>query len=118
MPAEWSTIPPTRQARRLPWWKKQINEACPHGRLIFMVNGTHVRNHYDSDFVQGGNGYAYTFIPKGELWIADETPTIEIPFVTFHECIEAELMKGGMDYDHAHVKAKKQEDAFRHELLL
>jgi len=95
-------------------WKKYLGEACPHGLELVAVDGTHVRNTYDSDFVQGGNGFRYRFVPKGELWIDEQTPESEWPLVAFHECYETELMRGGMDYESAHTRAKLREDRIRH----
>jgi len=90
-----------------------MGEACPHGKEFFMVNGSYVRNEYDSDWIQGGNGYRYRFCPRGELWIDECTPEEEWAYIAFHECQEAELMKGGMSYDQAHDRAKRLEDQFR-----
>jgi hypothetical protein len=111
--AAWHTVPDRRRFAELPLWMRPVGEACPHGRSILIVDGTYVRNHYDSDFVQGGNGYAYDWMPKNQLWVAHETPEVEIPFVAFHECIEAEYMKGGMSYNRAHDLAKAAEDRWR-----
>jgi hypothetical protein len=111
----WQTSP-------APWpisdasWKTYMGEACPHGLVLVMVDGTHVRNHYDSDFVQGGNGCRYDFIPKNELWIDDSLPEVEIPLVAFHECHEAELMRQGWTYCRAHDRAKLLEDRVRQQL--
>jgi hypothetical protein len=82
-----------------------------------LVDGTHVRNRHDSDFSQGGNGYAYDFVPKDEIWIDEQIDPVEWPFIAFHECEEAELMKRGMSYDDAHEHAKYAEDIFRHKLM-
>jgi hypothetical protein len=115
-PAAWSTSPSPRHMRRLPWWKRQLGEVCPHGIEIFLVNGSHVRNVYDSDFSQGGNEFAYKFIPAGEIWIDDQTPEAELPVVAFHECHETEDMRRGMSYDKAHERAKRLEDQARRRL--
>lgn len=94
-------------------WKKPMGQACPHGLKIFIINGSHVRNSYDSDFDQGGNGWAYTFVPKNEIWIDSHVPVEERPYVAFHECHEAEDMKNGKSYDNAHIAAKRIEDKMR-----
>ena len=98
-------------------WKQPFGEACPHGRHIMLVDGTHVRNRLDSDFSQGGNGYAYDFVPKDEIWIDEQIDPIEWPFIAFHECEEAELMEKGMSYDKAHDMVKHLEDIFRRRLM-
>lgn len=96
-----------------PKWKQPLHQTCPHGLSIFIVNGTYVRNHFDSDFNQGGNGYRYRFVPKKELWIADETPESELALVAFHECHETELMKNGSSYENAHTASKRLENQAR-----
>ena len=55
-------------------WKRSMGLDCPHGLEFFIVNVSNVRNTYDSDFVQGGNGQRYRFCPKRELWIDDTLP--------------------------------------------
>ena len=78
----------------------------------------HVRNACDSDFCQGGNGYAYPdFVPKDEIWIDKCIPEEEWALIVYHECKEAEYMKGGMSYDKAHEKVKAEEDEFRRLLV-
>ena len=120
--AEWKTSPvdPVERRRRNergPSWKYHLGEVCPHGRHIMLVDGTHIRNRYDSDFSQGGNGYAYDFIPDDEIWIDEQIDGVEWPFIAFHECEEAELMRAGMSYDKAHERAKHAEDIFRRDLM-
>lgn len=111
MPA-WQTISsPT--PRLSAGFKMALGEACPHGRRIVLVNGTYVRNHFDSDFSQGGNGYRYRFIPRGEIWIDSEIAQAEWPLIAFHECQEAELMRAGWTYSRAHDTAKRAEDKIR-----
>lgn len=96
-------------------WKRSMGLACPHGLEFFLVDGSYVRNHYDSDFVQGGNGQRYKFCSKRELWIDDSLPEAEVPYVALHECYETFLMSEyGYDYDRAHVCAKRLENKFRH----
>ena len=111
-PARPPIVPESEQS-----WKHPFGEACPHGRHIMLVDGTHVRNKHDSDFSQGGNGYAYDFVPKDEIWIDEQIDPVEWPFIAFHECEEAELMEGGMSYDKAHDKVKYAEDIFRRKLM-
>ena len=112
---EWTTTPkrPPR-AKSLPWWKDYLGEVCPHGLHVVLVDGTYVRDTYDSDFCQGGNGFAYPkFIPKTEIWVDNCIPPAERALVAFHECVEAELMRGGASYGRAHDEAKRRENTFR-----
>lgn len=115
-PRTWTTSPSRRQLGNLPWWKRQLGEVCPHGIEIFLVDGAHVRNVYDSDFSQGGNEFAYKFIPANEIWIDNQTPAAELAFVAFHECHETEDMRSGMSYAKAHEIAKRLEDRERKRL--
>lgn len=94
-------------------WKKSLGQKCPHGLHLVAVDGTYVRNRWDSDFVQGGGGFRYRFIPKGELWIDWSTPRAEWEFVLFHECHETERMRAGLSYDSAHTGAKRLENKAR-----
>ena len=94
-------------------WKRFLGEACPHGLKIAMVSGTYVRNHFDSDFSQGGNGFRYRFISRKEIWIDVDINPTERPFIAFHECTESEWMTKGLDYDRAHNRAKRQENKLR-----
>jgi hypothetical protein len=109
---DWQThaVSPTPSPH---WWKKSMGEACPHDREIFLVNGTFVRNNFDSDWVQGGHGYRYRFCSRREIWIDDSMPESELPYVLIHECSEIEWMRQGIDYDHAHDRAKRLENKFR-----
>lgn len=108
----WKTHP-VEPVQPPEWWKKPIGQACPHGKIFYFVDGRYIRNTWDSDFVQGGNGYRYRFCPRGELWIDDSIPEDEWPYVGLHECHEAELMKKGMSYEQAHDRAKRLENQFR-----
>jgi hypothetical protein len=94
-------------------WKMYAEHRCPHGLKVYLVDGKHVRDLYDSDFCQGGNGFAYPFIPKDEIWIDAAITEDEWHLIEFHECWEAEYMRGGMSYDAAHNKIKELEDQIR-----
>jgi hypothetical protein len=108
----WQTSLAPKKSRDT-FWKSYLGEACPHGLSLVLVDGTYIRDHYDSDFSQGGNGYRYRFVPKGEIWIDCQIDPGEWPLIAFHECVEVEHMKGGWDYDRAHDAAKKLEGHFR-----
>jgi hypothetical protein len=94
-------------------WKRSLGQKCPHGLHLVAVDGTYVRNRWDSDYVQGGNGFRYRFVPKGELWIDWATPKSEWEFVFFHECYETERMRAGLSYERAHMGAKRLENKAR-----
>ena len=117
--ATWETTPtrpPVLPETELSW-KHPFGEACPHGRHIMLVDGTHVRNKFNSDFSQGGNGYAYDdFVPKDEIWVDCQISSAEWPLIAFHECVEVEHMRRGQSYSRAHDAAKRLEDQFRRKL--
>lgn len=95
-------------------WKYATGVACPHGTKVMLVDGAHVRNHFDSDFDQGGNGYRYKFIPHGEIWVDSHVAPAERPYVIEHECRESVDMAAGKSYEDAHDAAKAHEDRERH----
>lgn len=95
-------------------WKEDTGEVCPHGLRIMLVDGTHVRDTWESDFSQGGNGWVYSFVPKHEIWIDWCIPEEEWPFIAYHECVEVEAMRRGLTYSQAHERAKRREDRLRH----
>jgi hypothetical protein len=104
---------PTRRSIEVGEWKQPLGGACAHGLAIMLVDGTYVRNHYDSDFSQGGNGFRYRFVSRREIWVDKQISEIEWPFIIMHECYEAELMREGQTYDRAHDTAKRLEDKCR-----
>lgn len=112
MTLDWQTIPTPPRRSPVPW-KEYLGLCCPHGLVVVLVDGTHVRDHHDSDFSQGGNGYRYRFVPRGEIWVDAQISELEWPLIAFHECTEAELMRRGWSYDRAHDRAKRLEDAVR-----
>jgi hypothetical protein len=81
---------------------------------VRFVNAEHVRNHYDSDFSQGGNWARYSFIPRPEIWVDASLSLKESKEVILHEYLESQKMKRGESYSQAHTEAKKVEDAVRH----
>jgi len=113
----WHTSPRAhdpRHDRPALSWKVYLDETCPHGLHVVLVDGTYVRDHHDSDFSQGGNGFRYRFIPRREIWIDSEIAQSECPLIAFHECQEAEKMRRGWTYSRAHDVAKRLEDRIRH----
>lgn len=86
---------------------------------IFKVNAQQIRDHYDSDWNQGGHHTAggdksYEYIPKDEIWIDGKLSEKDTQAVILHEVIEVDLMNNqGMNYDDAHELAKTEEQKFR-----
>jgi hypothetical protein len=95
-------------------WKVSTGEHCEHGAEIFLVDGTHIRDKYDSMFIQGGHALRYDFVPEGEIWIEASLPEEERPFVILHECYELNKQKTlGWGYNRAHAAAKRAENKMR-----
>jgi hypothetical protein len=77
---------------------------------VWVVDGEEVRDHYKVDFIEGGNGGAYPWIPNNEIWIENGIHESEIPFIILHEFSEFVLMKyDKMPYEKAHKIASKIE---------
>lgn len=77
---------------------------------IYSVDARLVRDLYKVDYVEGGHGYVYDFIPKDEIWIEDEIKRGEIEYIVKHEYTELKLMRDKkMSYEKAHREAAKAE---------
>ena len=81
--------------------------------LVRYVRGEGVRRELDPEFVFGGNGFVYDYVPKNEVWIDVKVDPKEIPFVLLHELTERKLMMSEKkSYDVAHdmaVAVEKEE---------
>lgn len=81
---------------------------------VWLVNATYVRNRFKTDYVEGGHGYVYKWVPNGEIWLESTMHENELPLILLHEYVERCLMKlKHMSYDKAHTIASKVE--FAHE---
>ncbi len=77
---------------------------------VYIVDGDYVRDKYHTEYVEGGHGYVYSWIPKDEIWIDNDTAEIEWPFIIEHEYYELRLMRDhSIKYEDAHAKACKVE---------
>ena len=66
------------------------------------------------DFVMGGNGARYVYVPMNEIWIENlYVKGKEFKFVLFHEYTELKLMKKGYTYCMAHDTASAKELSIR-----
>lgn len=93
-------------------WKTKLG-ATKGGVDIYLVDGAHVRNNVNPDFVDGGHDLVYDFIPKGEVWV-DNVPSVQDRQANLaHELYERGLMADGMGYDEAHDEALEYERALR-----
>jgi hypothetical protein len=98
-------------------WKKPltldgVHLSCEHGLKIYLVDGTHVRNHVDSDFFTG-SGFSARHIPRGEIWIDESVPESEVHHLIENECVLAEEIRSGKSIERACSKAEKIEGESR-----
>jgi hypothetical protein len=81
---------------------------------VWLVDGNLVRTYYKTDYTEGGHGYVYRWVPKGEIWVEHHLSKVEIPFIVAHEYLELRLMRDeGLEYDRAHAICSKVEFALR-----
>lgn len=86
----------------------------PDNTKIYIVDGNHIRNNIFVDFVLGGHGYVYDFVPKDEIWIERIQNSKDEQYNFTHEVIEYLLMKHCKKYyDDAHDFSAKIEDILR-----
>jgi hypothetical protein len=63
------------------------------GVALRYVNGSVVRQYLDPEFVFGGHGYVYSYIPKNEVWLDALMDPCDLSHVLCHERVERDLMK-------------------------
>lgn len=83
--------------------------------MIRYVDGSIIRRYIDPQFVCGGHGLVYDYVPKGEIWVDVLMDKRDIGPVTTHEITEYRLMQDGLDYDRAHDFATVAEKIVRME---
>jgi hypothetical protein len=78
---------------------------------VWLVDGEKVRNTFKTDFIEGGHGYVYSWVPNKEIWIEKGPHTDdEAPYILLHEYVERTIMKyRKLSYDKAHEIAAKVE---------
>jgi len=78
---------------------------------VWIVNGGYVRDNIPGglEFIVGGHGYVYDFIPKDEIWMDDDAAEDEFIYDLMHEFYERPLMKAGYEYSVAHERASEFE---------
>ena len=99
------------------WWQKPLMDAgrqaaCVHGMTVFLVDGSFIRNRFDSDFTQG-SGLTCRFIPRRQIWLDWSLPRAEWPHLILHECCQAEKLRQGKSVAAAYEAAKRMEEANR-----
>ena len=94
------------------------------GLTVWTVDGEVVRNKYKTDFIEGGHGYVYAWVPNDEIWLEFGIDKKEMPLLILHEFVEYIIMKyDKMKYDDAHkiaakVEFKHRDDGFSKEDVL
>jgi hypothetical protein len=83
------------------------------GVEIKAVNGDEVKLAFDMDFIEGGNGMRYEYIPQDEIWVDQNQDLHNWPSIALHEFIERMLMKDFMPYEQAHELANQAEKQAR-----
>ena len=67
---------------------------------VWVADGRVIRSLYKNDYTEGGHGYVYPWVPKGEIWVEKVLDRRELPFIVTHEYLELRLMRDrGVDYD-------------------
>jgi hypothetical protein len=78
--------------------------------VVWLADGNLIRSYYKTDYTEGGHGYVYPWVPRGEIWVEDGVDRREVPFIVSHEYLERRLMRDeGLDYDTAHEICSKVE---------
>lgn len=91
-------------------YKKEYCKIKDADVTVWLIDAEVARDKYKSDFMEGGHGYVYKWIPNDEIWIEDGLKDKEIPFILIHEFVERTLMKEKkMKYDDAHNIAARVE---------
>jgi hypothetical protein len=86
------------------------------GKRVHLVDGRKLRDHVDIDFVAGGNGARYGYVPDGEIWVERGTPARERAAVILHELVEEREMRNRRQtYGQGHRTASAVEGRFRSE---
>lgn len=84
---------------------------------VYLVDGLAVRTLHDVDFLLGGHGLIYGFIPQKEIWLDLYIEPYEQDADLVHEYSEWTMMAYmEMSYDNAHDLASKIERIFRDNL--
>lgn len=77
--------------------------------IIVYVDGAVVRRNFDPEFIFGGHGLVYKYVPPGEIWLDFLMDRRDLKHVLLHEITEINLMLRGKNYDIAHEFATAAE---------
>jgi hypothetical protein len=88
---------------------------------VYWVDGFYIRNTISMEFIDGGHGYVYDFIPEDEIWVEDDEDDDlrDEEMDLLHEYTERTLMKygddGNVEYEEAHGASNHAERLARKE---
>ena len=85
---------------------KQVADYGPVS--VWLVDGAAVRAVFSDDFTDGGNGRAYRWMPRNEVWLEDDLGQDQ-DYIELHELTEWNWMGRGEAYSQAHHKASRLE---------
>jgi hypothetical protein len=92
----------------------RVHMGMKNGCDVWIVDGAAVRREIYPEFLYGGNGQRYRFIPLHEIWIDNAVAAEEYEYTLAHELREREIMaRNGESYDNAHNSALKLERHMR-----
>lgn len=81
---------------------------------VISVNGDYIKLNMNINFVEGGNGFVYDYIPKNELWVDNDIESKDYAPILLHELYEAILIRDyNLEYEKAHKMANELEKQFR-----
>jgi hypothetical protein len=81
---------------------------------VRFVDGNLVRSIYKTDYVEGGHGYVYPWVPRRQIWVEKDLERSEVPYIVGHEYTEFRLMRDkALEYDRAHAISSRVEYALR-----
>ena len=84
----------------------RLHAETSNGYDVWIVDGAAVRREIYPEFLYGGNGQRYLFIPTHEIWIDNTVAAEEYSYTVAHELCERALMaRKGRTYDDAHDSA-------------
>src|SRR4051794_7044440 len=73
------------------------------GFRVWIVDGATVRRSVDPEFLYGGNGQRYRYVPPREIWIDHAIAAEEFEYTLAHELRERDAMaRHGLTYTAAH----------------
>lgn len=105
---------PAQEPRRAVEGVYRVFTGTVRGCDIWIVDGSVVRRDLYPEFLYGGNGQRYRFIPPHEIWIDNAIAADEYGYTIAHELHERSRMaREGATYETAHTSALGVEQKLR-----